>query len=268
MIAWFHHKKKSQASLLRKDDFVAISSHELRSPLSIIKWYTEILLDEDAGSLNEEQKKYLRVIETSNQRAIDLIRSLLNVSRLDLDTFGISPQEFILTDFVTSAISSVNELASKKQIEIIEEKNGDIPLMMLDKHVCALVLRQPLTNAIAFSLSESKILITTFFAKKGSDVGGYLIPDDSVIVSVKDTGLGIPVDDQSHIFGRMYRGSNAEDSPGSDSGLGLYIAKTVMNLPEVDGDIWFESEIGKVTTFYIAFPTKGMRKKEGRTVLE
>ena len=66
----------------------------------------------------------------------------------------------------------------------------------------------------------------------------------------------------------MFRGSNVEDTTGSDSGLGLYIAKTVMNLPQVRGDMWFTSTVGQGTTFYIAFPTKGMKKKEGRTVLE
>jgi signal transduction histidine kinase len=268
MIAWFSRKKKIQAPTLRKDDFVAISSHELRSPLSIIKWYTEILLDEDAGPLNEEQKKYLNVIESSNQRAIDLIRSLLNVSRLDLDTFSIFPEDVDLSDHVSSAITAAKPLATEKNVEILEEKQENLPKIMLDKHLCALVLRQPLTNAIAFSSPGSKILVSLFFAKKGSTVGGTQMPKDSVVVYVKDTGLGIPPNDQPQIFGRMFRGSNAEDSPGSDSGLGLHIAKTVMNLSQVDGDIWFESELGKGTTFYIAFPTKGMKKKEGRTVLE
>ena len=268
MIAWFPYKKKSQVPPLRKDDFVAISSHELRSPLSIIKWYTEILLDEDAGLLNEEQKKYLTVIENSNQRAIDLIRSLLNVSRLDLDTFGISPKELSISDLVTAAIASVTGEASKKQIEIIEEKEEGLPLLLLDKHLCSLVLKQPLTNAIAFSSSQSKIVVSVFSVAKHSTVGGALLPRNSIIVSVKDTGLGIPVNDQSKIFGRMFRGSNAENAPGSDSGLGLHIAKTVMNLPQVNGDIWFESEVGKGTIFYIAFSTQGMKKKEGGTVLE
>jgi signal transduction histidine kinase len=66
----------------------------------------------------------------------------------------------------------------------------------------------------------------------------------------------------------MFRGSNVEDTAGSDSGLGLYIAKTVMNLPQIEGDIWFTSSLGQGTTFYTAFPMKGMKKKEGRTVLE
>ena len=268
MIAWFSSKKKTEAHESRKDDFVALSSHELRSPLSIIKWYTEILLDEDAGPLTEEQKKYLTVIENSNQRAIDLIRSLLNVSRLDLDTFSISPEELSIPDMVSSMVATFQSEALKKKIVIIEEKEERLQNILADKHLTTLVLKQPLTNAIAFSKIDSIIKVSIFCVSSGGTVGGMIVPLESIVVSVEDSGIGIPEADQSKIFTKMFRGSNVEDTTGSDSGLGLYIAKTVMNLPQVRGDMWFTSTVGQGTTFYIAFPTKGMKKKEGRTVLE
>lgn len=268
MIAWFSRKKKTQAPSLKKDDFVAVSSHELRSPLSIIKWYTEILLDGDAGPLTEEQKKYLTVIENSNQRAIDLIRSLLNVSRLDLDTFGISPCSLSLPEIVAEMVTGVKQEAGKKNIEIVEEQEQGLLNVNLDKHLATLVIKQPLTNAIAYSSEGSTVTVSTFMVNSGGVVGSMTFPYDCIVVSVADTGMGIPEADQSKIFTKMFRGSNVQDTTGSDSGLGLYVAKTVMNLPQVEGDIWFTSEVGKGTTFYIAFPTKGMKAKEGRTVLE
>lgn len=268
MIAWFSRKKKTQAPVSRKDDFVALSSHELRSPLSVIKWYTEILLDEDAGPLTPEQKKYLTIIENSNQRAIDLIRSLLNVSRLDLDTFCISPENMSIFDLVTDIVNSVHEDASKRNIEITVEKGNDLVNIQVDKHLSSLVIKQPLTNAIAFSHDGDTISVFVKLEKKGSTVGGVSLLGESIVVSVTDTGLGIPLSDQDKIFTKMFRGSNVQDTAGSDSGLGLYVAKTVMNLPYVNGDIWFSSEEGKGTVFYIAFPIEGMKKKEGRTVLE
>ncbi len=268
MIAWFSRKKKNQAPSLKRDDFVAVSSHELRSPLSIIKWYTEILLDGDAGPLTEDQRKYLTVIENSNQRAIDLVRSLLNVSRLDLDTFSISPYSLALPDVVTEVIAGVQGEARKKNIEIIEEVEQGLPNLNLDKQLSSLVIKQPLTNAIAYSNEGATIKTSTFLVNTGGVVGTMTFPFDCIVVSVTDTGIGIPDTDQSKIFTKMFRGSNVQDTVGSDSGLGLYIAKTVMNLPQVDGDIWFTSTVGKGTTFYIAFPTKGMKVKDGRTVLE
>jgi signal transduction histidine kinase len=94
------------------------------------------------------------------------------------------------------------------------------------------------------------------------------LPKECVVVSVEDTGIGIPEADQAKIFTKMFRGSNVDETEGSDSGLGLYVAKTIMNLKYVDGDIWFTSVAGKGTTFYVGFPTTGMKKKDGRTVLE
>ena len=158
--------------------------------------------------------------------------------------------------------------ALKKNIEIVEEVEHGLPNINLDKHLCNTVLKHPLINAIAFSGEGSTVKVSTFLGLKDGVVGGMTLPFDSVVVSFIDTGIGIPVSDQSKIFTKMYRGSNVEDTTGSDSGLGLYVAKTVMNLPQVEGDIWFTSEVGKGTTFYIAFPTKGMKTKEGRTVLE
>lgn len=268
MIAWFSRKKKIQAPVSRKDDFVSLSSHELRSPLSVIKWYTEILLDEDAGPLTDDQKKYLTIIENSNQRAIDLIRSLLNVSRLDLDTFCISPEDIFLPELVTEIAESVRVDASKKNVEILVKSDDGIKHILADKHLCSLVLRQPLTNAIAFSHNGGSIDVHVALSKKDTVVGEMKLPKESIIVSVSDSGLGIPEADKGKIFTKMFRGSNVQDTVGSDSGLGLYLAKTVMNLPYVDGDVWFVSEEGKGATFYIAFPTEGMKKKEGRTVLE
>ena len=266
MITWFLSKKKIKT--VNKNDFVSLASHELRSPLSIIKWYTEILLDGDGGVITEEQRKYLTVIENSNQRAIDLIRSLLNVSRLDLDTFGISPEELSISDLVSGLVASVQSEALKKKIEFIEEKEEGLQNILVDKHLTTLVLKQPLINAIAFSKDGNSVKVSTFCVSSGGVVGGMVVPEESIVVSVVDSGIGIPDQDQSKIFTKMFRGSNVEDTVGSDSGLGLYVAKTVMNLPYVEGDMWFTSIVGQGTTFYTAFPIKGMKKKEGKTVLE
>ena len=267
-MTWLFGKKKATSIEKGKDDFVSLSSHELRSPLSIIKWYTEMLLDGDAGPLTEDQRKYLTVIESSNQRAIDLVRSLLNVSRLDLSTFSISPEDLSIQAVVSEVVEFFSSDAAKKNIEITREDAPELKNIQADKHICLLVLKQPIGNAIAFSKEGSKVVIKTSVSSSGESFGGVTPKEESIIVSITDTGLGIPPADQGKIFTKMFRGSNVEDTTGSDSGLGLYLAKTVMNLPYVEGDIWFTSEVGKGTTFYVAFPTKGMKKKEGKTVLE
>jgi signal transduction histidine kinase len=266
MIPWFFGKKSTApSSEKRKDDFVSLSSHELRAPLSIIKWYTEILLDGDAGPLTEDQRKYLTVIETSNQRAIDLVRSLLNVSRLDLDTFSISPEEVSLNVVVEEAVSLLSKEVNKKSITILQEK-GDIPTIQADKHLCITFVKHLLLNAIIFSPQAGTIVVTTSRVSAGEIVGREMVTENSIIIAIKDNGCGIPEKDGNKIFTKMFKGSNVQETENTGSGLGLYIVKSIIE--RTGGKIWFSSKEGVGSTFFVSLPVKGMKKKEGRTTLD
>lgn len=268
MLTWFSGKKKSTSSALSKgkDDFVSLSSHELRSPLSIIKWYTEILLDGDAGILTEDQRKYLTLIELSNQRAIDLVRSLLNVSRLDLGTFSVSPEEVSLVALLSEATTSLQSEISKKKIQVIVDNEDKIKNIQADKHLCLIVLKNLLSNAVFFSKEEGEVHVSLEFAAKKLEIAEMRIPEDSILLRVTDNGIGIPEADQSKISSKMFRASNVKDSDGTGSGLGLYITKSIIEY--VGGKFWFTSQEGKCSTFYVTFPTRGMDKKEGKTTLD
>jgi two-component system phosphate regulon sensor histidine kinase PhoR len=266
MVTWFFSKKKTVHHRAKKggDDFTSISSHELRSPLSVIKWYTEILLDEDAGKLTDDQRKYLKLIESSNQRAIDLVRALLNVSRLDLDTFCISPEETSINCLLNEAVTSLKALADKKNVALHFDPAGIRKVISVDKSVTLLILKSLLSNAITYSNDKAEVRITFSEIKSGGTYLGVNILDDSLIISVSDDGIGIPDVDKAKIATKMYRAENVGDTQGS--GLSLYIAKTVMQ--KVHGRFGFVSELGKGSTFFIALPLRGMIKKEGRTTLE
>jgi len=268
MIAWFLRKKKEVSSETKKssDDFVSLSSHELRSPLSIIRWYTEILLDEDAGPLTEDQRKYLKVIEASNQRAIDLVRSLLNVSRLDLDTFSVSPEEVSVSNIINECITSCKPIADQKVITVNFADNDTNFPILLDKRLTSLVIKNILLNAVSFSKHNGKVLVERVLVQKGKEIGGRKVTEESVVVTIKDNGIGIPFEDQSKIFSKMFKARNVKDSDTTGSGLGLYIAKTVMDI--TGGSLWFISSAEEGSTFFIAFPTKGMKKKAGTTTLD
>ncbi len=268
MIAWFSRKEKQNLHNEKKegDDFVSLSSHQLRSPLSIIKWYTEILLDGDAGDLTEEQRKYLTIIESSNQRAIDLVRSLLNVSRLNLGTFSVSPVEVSITEVISEAVSFFKKDAARKEVTIrAEEKDGGLKIQA-DKHLCLLVIKTLLSNAIAFSKQGGTATLGTAHVRRGETVGEMPLEEESIVISVTDSGIGIPDKDKSKIFSKLFRASNVKETEGSDSGLGLYVVKTIIDY--VGGKVWFTSTVNVGTTFYIALPTKGMKKKEGTTTLD
>lgn len=268
MITWLSDKKQNTSSQhgLAKDDFTSLSSHELRSPLSIIKWYTEILLDEDAGPLNEAQKKYLAVIETSNQRAIDLVRSLLNVSRLELGTFSLSPEEVNFSLLVDEVLASLQEYAFKKEITLTFLKSEVTPLITLDKRATVLIVKQLATNAIIFSKPHGEVTLTVSLIHAGEFCNGVLVNEDSIVLSVADNGIGIPEEDHDKIFSKMFKAGNVNDSEISGSGLGLYILKTLVDY--FGGSISFTSQKNVGTTFFVSFPLRGMPKKEGRTTLD
>jgi signal transduction histidine kinase len=267
MITWFSRKiRDTDNSTKTSDDFVSLSSHELRSPLSIIKWYTEILLDEDAGPLTDDQRKYLTVIESSNQRAIDLVRSLLNVSRLDLGTFSIKPEPLSIDAGIETIIATLLPLSSAKDITIIHEKEGVLPTISIDKHLCDMVVRNILTNAILFSKKGGKVFVKTSLVAAHTIKEKMSIPEESVLIAVGDEGIGIPEKDTVNIFKKMFKASNVKDSETTGSGLGLYITKSILD--HSGGLIWFTSTENVGSIFYVTFPTKGMTKKEGRTTLD
>lgn len=268
MITWFSRKKKRAVPSVKKggDDFVSLSSHALRSPLSIIKWYTEILLDGDAGPLTEDQRKYLTLIESSNQRAIDLVRSLLNVSRLDLGTFSIMPEEVSINAIVNEAVEALALEAKKMGVEIVQKEDMSIKNISADKHLCLMIFKGLLSNAILFSKKGGDITISTSLVAKSKTIDGMIIGEESILITVADTGIGILEVDKSKIFSKMFKASNVKDSQGAGSGLSLYIIKSILEYS--GGSVWFTSKENVGTTFFVTLPTKGMIKKEGRTTLD
>lgn len=254
----------------KDDSFLSLAVHELRTPLSVVKWYTEMLLDGDAGSLTEDQLKYLKTIQISNQRSIDLIKSLLNVSRLDLGTFSINPTETDLRFLVKQILIEYKTQISGKKLKI-EEKyegliSGVIPFISVDKQIATVLIRTLILNALSFSSEETNIIIGIKEVKQGDVFDSFTIQDDSLLFSVYDSGIGIPEKEKEKVFSKLFKGSNAVEKGSNGSGLGLYIAKLILD--KIGGSIWFSSQENIGSTFYITFPKSGMPKKEGRTTLD
>lgn len=251
-------------------NLLSLASHELRTPLSIVKWYTEMLLDGDAGTLTDDQAKYLRTIQISNQRAIDLIRSLLNVSRLDLGTFSVSPVETDLRFLVKQIIAEQKTLLDDKKMRIEEVYEsgvpGMVPTLSVDKQISLVIFRTLISNAILFSKEEGVVNVRICEMRQGEECGSRKLVDDSLVFSVSDTGIGIPENDKQNIFSKFFKASNARDKDDKGAGLNLYIVKLVLS--KIGGDVWFTSELNVGSTFYVTFPKSGMPTKEGKTTLD
>ncbi len=232
-----------------KTEFVSLASHQLRTPLSAINWYAEMLLDGDAGAVNEEQKKYLDEIYHGNQRMVALINALLNVSRLDLGTFMIEPEMVNPISLAQEVIKDLTPKIKNKNQKIIENYDANLPLIKLDPKLIRIVFDNLLSNAVKYTPDKGTIKID--ISKNTKDL----------IIKVADTGYGIPTADQPRIFQKLFRADNIRDKDTDGTGLGLYIVKAIITASQ--GTLGFVSKENKGTTFTVTLPLSGMTPKEG-----
>lgn len=226
-----------------KTEFVSLVAHQLRTPLSAIKWTLSMLLGEDLGKLTEEQKSFIEKTYKANERMIHLINDLLDVTRIEegryLYKLTFSDMEPIL-QFV---ISSFKEETDKKGIQLEFKRPKEKTLKIaVDVEKIRLAIQNLLDNAVRYTPCGGKITIALAGKQK------------EIEISITDTGVGIPADQRGRVFGRFFRGANVLKIDTEGTGLGLFIAKNIIEAHK--GKIWFESEEGRGTTFYITFPVE------------
>lgn len=229
-----------------KTEFVSLASHQLRTPLTAVKWNTEILIEEN---IPDEFRAYVDQIFQSNERMIELVDSLLNVSRIDMGTFSIEPKEVSPVEIAESVLQELASTIKDKQLVIVKKYPKDPIVIEADPKLLRIVIQNLLSNAVKYTLASGKVSIA-LKAVKGE-----------ILFSVKDTGMGIPVAQQSRIFSKLFRAENAIAKVSDGTGLGLYVAKSVIE--QSGGKIWFESKENVGTEFSFSLPKEGMRKKEG-----
>jgi|GEM_PF-5844465 len=223
-----------------KSEFVATASHQLRTPLTAIKWFIELILKQKNG-LKPKLRSYLLQIYSSNERLISTVNDLLTASHIQTGRkFIITKHPELLGTVLKSAISDTIGLAREHAVKIkCIHKNSSKKVVSVDREKIIEAIRNILDNAIKYSKKGSTITLNCSEA------------DGSVIISIKDHGIGIPENQQGHIFEQFFRADNvATQQPGT--GLGLYIAKQIIE--GHGGRVWFASKVGIGTTFYISLP--------------
>ena len=230
-----------------KTEFISLASHQLRTPLSAVKWFGEMLMDGDAGKLTKVQEKYVSKINESNEREIQLVNALLNVSRIESGKIIVSPKPTNLKKMVEGILSDmkVNIAGENKVLQYTIDKN--VPEVVIDADLIRHVYSNLLNNALKYTNDGGKITVQIYL--KGN----------KVITEVKDNGIGIPKEEQKRIAEKFFRGSNALKKETEGSGLGLYLAKTIVE--SSGGTIWFDSVEGKGTTFKFSLPVRSIRHK-------
>ena len=230
-----------------KSEFMSLASHQLRTPPSIIGWYAEVLQSGDLGPLNEKQSDYVKEIYKANQRMIAIINSLLNVSRIEAGTFSISPKNIEIKEIIDE---TVKELESRfnRTTELKKEYDPSLSAFQADPNIFQIIIDNLLSNAFKYTPPQNtKIEVA---AK---------MEDDSLVLSVKDNGVGIPLKDRDRVFEKLFRADNAVSANPDGTGLGLYMIKKII-VNGLGGKIWFDSEEGKGSTFYVSIPSSGMKE--------
>jgi len=226
-----------------KTEFVSLAAHQLRTPLSAIKWTLRMLLDGDLGGITDEQRNFIEKTYKSNERMIDLINDLLDVTRIEEGRYLYKPVRTQMETIVKFVVDSYQDEASKRQLKIeFKAPKKKLPSVLIDVEKIRLSVQNLIDNAIRYSKPGGKVTVSVGYAKKELEV------------IVKDSGVGIPADQQKRIFTKFFRAANVMRMDTEGSGLGLFIAKNIIEAH--GGRIWFESEEGKGTTFSFALPVK------------
>ena len=248
-----------------KTDFVALASHQLRTPLSIVKWYVDFLLCGDAGELAPDQKRYLEQVYKSNERLIELVNALLDVSRIDVGTFSIEPEPIDIIPLAKAALAKHQPEIAEKGIKL-DAQLSDLPIINADPRLTKIVFANLISNAVKYTPPGGRI---QFVIKK---------TDKDILIKISDSGVGIPRADQTKVFTKLFRAENAKRMESIGTGLGLYIVKAVVE--KSGGKIWFQSPALDLlvenesktlsfdqnslgTTFNITIPLRGMKAKAG-----
>jgi len=231
-----------------KTEFVSLSAHQLRTPLSAIKWTLRMLLDGDLGEITAEQRNYLEKTAGSTERMIVLINDLLNVTRIEEGRYLYKPVPLLLEPIVQSVVDSYKDEIKQKKIKFKFSKPKELPPIQLDEEKIKLAIQNIFDNAVRYTPAGGEVKVSLKYDKKKWEV----------VSSVQDSGIGIPKDQQERVFTKFFRGSNAMRTATEGSGLGLYITKHIIEAH--GGRIWFKSEVNKGSTFSFTLPVKEGKK--------
>ncbi len=225
-----------------KTEFISIVSHQLRSPLSNLRWTIELLMSGRLGRIGEKQTEYFRILKENNARMEELIQDLLIVSRIDAGNFPLHKKEISLTKLTQKLISEFEIFAKSSNIDLKFQAQEDLPKVLADPSQIKLVIDNLLDNAIRYTTRKGIVIIK--LKKRGK----------KLYFEIKDNGVGIPKEDQKYIFQKFFRSTNAMKYQTQGSGLGLHIAKSIIE--RSGGKIDFKSQEGVGSTFWFTLSIK------------
>jgi len=224
-----------------QSDFISLTSHQLRTPLSGTKWLLELLQKGSAGTLNKKQKEYIEKIYHENERMIALVNDLLEVTRLESGESKLYLRPTDVAAVVRNILREKEDIIKKKRMHVtFSVEHEPFPYARTEPTKIKQAISNIITNAITYTPENGKINID------------LRLDGDLVLGKVSDSGVGIPDADQKLVFEKFFRSGNVLRMETTGTGLGLYITKAFIEAS--GGKIWFKSKVGEGTTFYFTLP--------------
>ncbi|HSW89103.1 MAG TPA: HAMP domain-containing sensor histidine kinase [Candidatus Saccharimonadales bacterium] len=237
---------------VEKSEFIVLASHQLRTPISAIAWFSEMLLHGDAGRLTKEQEDHLIQIYQSNKRMAYLVDAMLQASQLESNSFPIKPETIKFTELSHKIL--VDEVKRQNTVRIahVEELyDPAITTIFFDPNIAKIILQNLFSNALKYTPSSGSIKIEIRLSRQ-KPYTNDITSNEGILIKVQDTGYGIPASQRRKIFTKMFRAENTKVKDTDGTGLGLYIIKLL--LQQIGGNIRFESKENKGTTFIVWLP--------------
>lgn len=220
-----------------KSEFVSVASHQLRTPLAAIRWETELLLSKLDKGLSEKQCHSINTVNILATRMTRLVNDLLDVTKIDQGKLILRKERVDMAETVDEVVDVLLPLVKAKRMNIMVKKRNKILVALTDQEKVKLVIENLISNSIKYTKTRGKIEISL------SKNSGF------VVFSIRDNGVGIPKSQQKQIFSKFFRSDNVVKYQTEGTGLGLYIAKSIVE--QSGGRVWFQSreDVGSVFNF-------------------
>lgn len=233
--------KKPQKLGSIQSDFISLTSHQLRTPLSGTKWLLELLQKDNIGTLTKKQRDYIEKIYASNERMIALVNDLLEVTRLETGDIKLYLQPTEITSIIRTVLKEKEDLIKKKRLDVtFTVEHEPFPYAHTEPNKIKQALSNIIHNALTYTHEGGKVTID------------MRTDEDMILGKVIDSGIGIPKEQQKQVFTKFFRGTNILQLETSGTGLGLYITKAFIEAS--GGRIWFKSKENVGTTFFFTLP--------------
>lgn len=225
-----------------KLEFLTIMTHQIRAPFANLRWVIDLLMSKKVGSFGEKQEEYFKILRENSNRLEELIDKIITVSKIEQGKLPLRKKLFSSKELVDKVILEFKPFAEASNVEVRFETQEKLPKILGDASQIREVIENFVDNAIKYTKEKGEVRIS------------LLKKDKDVYLEVKDSGVGIPDEDQKYIFRKFFRSESAMKHQTQGSGLGLFIAKSIIESHK--GKIGFDSQKGKGSAFWFTLPIK------------